>query len=111
MDSTPELPEPARESAQPQNGERDARLIWSQLEVIRDVMLAASECGTWLTLGELRHLTGYGEASISAQLRNLRRAEFGGHEVAKRQREGAEPSGPGPRLRINYVWEYRIAQG
>lgn len=61
------------------------RLI-KQSDVIRDVMLSAAECGTWLTLREVSNLTHYGEASISAQLRNLRKAEFGGFILEKRSR-------------------------
>lgn len=70
-------------------GEYDARRLRSQREIIRDVMLSAAESDTWLTLGELRALTRYGEASISAQLRHLRKAENGGFDVGKRHREDA----------------------
>ena len=58
-------------------------------------MLSAADCGTWLTLGELRALTRYGEASISAQLRHLRKSENGGYDVVKRHREGVSPERPG----------------
>ena len=75
----------------------------SQREMIRDVMLAASDCGTWLTLGELRALTSYGEASISAQLRHLRKPEYGGYELLKRHREDAVRGARGESL-----WEYRL---
>src|SRR3974390_1818862 len=74
----------------------------SQRDLIRDVMLAASDCGTWLTLRELRALTSYGEASISAQLRHLRKAEYGGYELLKRHREDAWRGVRGASL-----WEYR----
>src|SRR6202011_4898132 len=69
------LPIPLRASVLMNRGEYDARRLRSQREVIRDVMLAAADCDTWLTLGELRTLTHYGEASISAQLRHLRKLE------------------------------------
>lgn len=75
----------------------DVRLR-TQREVIRDVMLSAAECGAWLTLKELAGITRYGEASISAQLRHLRKPAFGGQAVEKRRR--GEP-GRG-------VWEYRL---
>jgi hypothetical protein len=61
----------------------------TQVEVIRDVMLSASDCDTWLTLHEIAELTRFGEASISAQLRHLRKATFGGYRVQKRRRFGA----------------------
>lgn len=73
-----------------------------------DVMLAAGTCETWLTLVELGRLTHYGEASISAQLRHLRKPQYGGFVVEKRRREVAEvmcsvEHGP--------VWEYRLSRG
>ena len=81
----------------------DAKQRRSQREMIRDVMLAASDCGTWLTLSELRALTSYGEASISAQLRHLRKREYGGYELLKRHREDALRDARGESL-----WEYRL---
>lgn len=99
----------------------DAERVLTQLEVIRDVLLSAAECsrsiahhvdgqaqdwrdsacedGGWMTLRELAELTNYGEASISAQLRHLRKIRFGGYVVAKRHRGPASEG----------VWEYRIA--
>jgi hypothetical protein len=44
-----------------------------QRDVLRDVMLSAAECVTWLTLEELARMTSYPPASISAQLRHLRK--------------------------------------
>jgi hypothetical protein len=112
-----DLPASVRASVEVRRGEYDARRLRSQREVIRDAMLAAAECDTWLTLSELRALTRYGEASISAQLRHLRKMENGGYEVAKRRREiGARRSeerslgrvagdGRGERL-----WEYHVVR-
>jgi hypothetical protein len=87
----------------------------TQMEVIRDVLLSAAECaesaavrmmragmppedGGWMSLHELAGLTGYGEASISAQIRNLRKERFGAYLIAKRKR-GMDKQG---------AWEYRI---
>ena len=67
----------------------DAEDLRTQVEVIRDVMLSASDCNTWLTLHEIAEMTRYGEASISAQLRHLRKPTFGGYRVDKRRRIGA----------------------
>ena len=103
------IPESVRASAAPERAIYDARRLRSQREVVRDVMLSAANCETWLTLGELRALTRYGEASISAQLRHLRKAENGGYEIAKRQREGAGSLRPGAAGRAECVWEYRIS--
>ena len=102
------LPMPLRASVMMNRGEYDARRLRSQREVIRDVMLAAADCDTWLTLGELRGLTHYGEASISAQLRHLRKLENGGYDVTKQRREGALSTGASVDGRGECVWEYRI---
>ena len=104
------IPDVVRGSVTPKTGEYDARRLRSQREIIRDVMLSAANCEAWLTLGELRALTRYGEASISAQLRHLRKAENGGYDVTKRHRDGATPDRPGTDGRGECVWEYRIAR-
>jgi hypothetical protein len=103
-----DLPERVRAAVVVKYGEYDARRLRSQREVIRDVMLAAAECDTWLTLGELRALTHFGEASISAQLRHLRKLENGGHDVSKQRREGAVVARVSADGRGECVWEYRI---
>src|SRR5258707_12970073 len=76
-----------------------------QRDVLCDVMLSARQCETWLTLDELSKLTHYPPASISAQLRHLRKPEFGGYAVEKRPRAAGrifrgEDFGTG--------WEYRL---
>lgn len=48
----------------------------------------ATEGERWLTLGELQQITGDPQASISAQLRHLRKDRFGGHVIEKRLRDG-----------------------
>jgi hypothetical protein len=104
------IPEGVRATAAPVCGGYDARRLRSQRDIIRDVMLAAADCGTWLTLGELHALTHYGEASISAQLRHLRKSENGRYDVVKRHREGATPERPGTDGRGECVWEYCICR-
>ena len=59
----------------------------TQRDVLRDVMLAAGKYGAWMTLRELARLTRYGETSISAQLRHLRKAQCGGYVLEKRVRK------------------------
>ena len=76
----------------------------TQREILRDVMLAAGKYGAWMTLRELARLTRYGEASISAQLRHLRRAECGGYVLEKRVRQGEVVSSEEHFV----VWEYRL---
>jgi len=87
-------------------GKRVARR--RQRDVLRDVMLSARECETWLTLDELAKLTHYPPASISAQLRHLRKPQNGGFVVKKRPRTSSvilrgEDFGP--------VWEYQLKRG
>ncbi len=83
----------------PEYDARHDRLrLRTQFEVIRDVMLSAAECGSWLTLRELARITAHGEASISAQLRHMRKPQFGGYTVEKRRRGVAS----------NGVWGYRL---
>ena len=76
-----------------------------QREVIRDVMLSAGQCATWLTLDELAKLTHYPPASISAQLRHLRKPRYGAYAVVKRCRtvnKAMRADGFGA------VWEYSV---
>ena len=76
-----------------------------QRDVLCDVMLSARECATWLTLDELAKLTHYPPASISAQLRHLRKPEYGAFRVEKRPRtvrtvlRGED---------FGTIWEYRL---
>jgi len=51
----------------------------SQLQRIWNVMLD----GKWRTLAQIEKLTGDPPASISAQLRHMRKPRFGGHTVRK----------------------------
>jgi hypothetical protein len=105
------IPAEVRASATPGAREYDARRLRSQMEIIRDVMLSAADCDSWLTLEELRKLTRFGEASISAQLRHLRKEENGGFEVVKRHRDGVLPERAGADRRGECVWEYRLGHG
>jgi hypothetical protein len=61
----------------------------------------AMKGGQWRTLAELEEITGDPQASISAQLRHLRKERFGAHEVTRRRR--GEDSGG--------LWEYRLEVG
>jgi hypothetical protein len=77
----------------------------TQHELVRDVMVASSKYGLWLTLRQLARLTGYGEASISAQLRHLRKPEYGGFVVEKRCCYEGHIGHSGHR---GATWEYRL---
>ena len=70
---------------------KDGKRIAKQIESIREYMLSSD----WKTLVEIEAALGYPQASVSAQLRHLRKARFGGYRVDKQRRtEG--------------TWEYRV---
>lgn len=71
----------------------DEKRIRKQHEVIRDLMLATDQ---WLSLNEIENTLGFPQASISAQLRHLRKKRFGSFIVDKRRRDGKG------------TWEYRV---
>ena len=73
-----------------------------QRETLLTVLRLAAGYEQWLTLAELAASTRFPPTSISAQLRHLRKLEYGGWVVEKRRREWA---------REEVVWEYRLAGG
>src|SRR5712664_4247280 len=79
-------------------------MVPTQRDVLRDVMLTAGKYGAGMTLRELARLTRYGETSISAQLRHLRKAKCGGYVLEKRVRK---PEVVGCEEHF-VVWEYRL---
>lgn len=58
---------------------RDASRLSAQLDAVRELMLD----GHWRTLGEIADQTGHPEASISARLRDLRKARHGSWTVER----------------------------
>jgi len=70
-----------------------ARLA-NQLHRVHKAMI----CGSWRTLDEVAKLTGDPPASVSAQLRHLRKRRFGSHTIDKRPRGN----------RITGLWEYQL---
>jgi hypothetical protein len=77
----------------------------TQLEVLKGVLLLAAQYESWMTLGELARKTEFPEASISAQLRHLRKLEHGGYHVEKRRRESEECLRKSTHEK---VWEYLV---
>ena len=69
---------------------RLGRQMLAVLELIAD--------GRWRTLREIADAVGAPEASVSARLRDLRKARFGQHILDRRRRD--EPS--------RGLWEYRL---
>jgi len=74
------------------NQQLDGTRLQTQLEVIADYMAERVILNQWVTLEEIEEATGYTTASISAQLRHLRKPQFGGHTVEKRRRQHANGS-------------------
>lgn len=60
--------------------DRDDARLSSQLVDIQSLM----RDGEWRSLNAIAQTTGHPEASISAQLRHLRKPRFGGHVVNRR---------------------------
>lgn len=56
----------------------------------------AMQVDSWLTLARIAAMTGDPEASISARLRDFRKARFGGHQVRRRRVAGGG------------LWEYKL---
>lgn len=79
----------------------DRARLTGQIQRVFQVLFVSRIFGDWLTLAEIRERTGDPEASISAQLRHLRKPRFGGHTIDKRRR-GDPAAG---------LWEYRMGAG
>lgn len=84
----------------------------TQLAAIRELMARASDRDVWLSLCEIAEATEFGEASISAQLRHLRKAHHGGFRVEKRRRGGPRRRASKRKIqdaiRGPMIWEYRV---
>ncbi len=70
----------------------DCDRLCGQLKRIYELMID----GKWRSLAEIEEQTGEPQASISAQLRHLRKARFGAHFVEKRRRG------------VSGTWEYSV---
>jgi hypothetical protein len=64
--------------------DRDHERLTGQIKRVFDLMCDSK----WRTLDEIASTTGDPPASISAQLRHLRKERFGGHTVGRRARAG-----------------------
>ena len=76
----------------PSDNARDCDRLCGQILRVYDAMYG----GQWLTLAEIHQITGDPEASISAQIRHLRKYRFGGHKIDKRRRNDGNQ------------WEYKL---
>ena len=86
----------ARFNGSDYNKKIDNPRLSGQIKRIYDLMID----GAWRTLSEIASLTDDPEASISAQLRHLRKKRFGAFIVEKRRR-GEDEIG---------LWEYRLKE-
>jgi hypothetical protein len=75
------------------NEKRDGKRIRRQLDDVRDHMLD----GAWRSLPQIASETRHPEASVSAQLRHLRKERFGRYRVEKKR--ASDGSG---------LWLYRL---
>ena len=66
----------------------DVSRLARQLRAVRHALLD----GEWHTLAELSATLGYPEASISARIRDLRKADFGGHTILRRRHASGQHS-------------------
>jgi hypothetical protein len=73
---------------------RDGIRLNRQARVVAGVM----KDGLWRSLREIADQTGQPEASVSARLRDLRKARFGGSTVERRRRDRPERG----------IFEYRL---
>ena len=76
------------------NHERDSARLTGQIKRVYDFMLD----GAWKTLDEISDATGDPHSSVSAQLRNLRKKRFGGHNIERKYMGGG-------------LYSYRLEQG
>ena len=73
--------------------ELDGKRVHTQMDVIRRFMV--KEWPEWQSLAEIECVLGYPQASVSAQLRHLRKRRFGSYVVEKQRRTTG-------------TWEYRV---
>lgn len=100
MSDTPlldwEPPPPVRFNGAVYDAKKDKARLTGQIMRVHDAMID----GHWRTLGEIESLTQDPQASISAQLRHLRKERFGAFTVDKRARGARE----------NGLFEYRLTR-
>lgn len=78
----PGAQQPLRFDGPEYSAEFDDERLTGQIKRVWEAMKDSK----WRTLSEIEQLTGDPQASISAQLRHLRKKRFGSHEVNKRNR-------------------------
>ena len=79
---------------------RTPRTRRSQREVLLELLRAAARRSAWLSLNEMARETNFPHASISAQLRHLRKPKHGSWKIERQRRDW---------VALQLVWEYRLA--
>ena len=90
----PAFVHPLRFNGPAYDPDKDAARLTGQIKRVYDLM----QDGKWRSLAEIEAGTGDPQASISAQLRHLRKPRFGGYAVDRERRDG---DGGG-------TWIYRV---
>jgi hypothetical protein len=75
------------------------RTCRSQREVLLEILRCAAQRDAWLTLEEMARETNFPPASISAQLRHLRKPRYGAWKIQRQQRKSGK---------AQLLWEYRL---
>ena len=79
-DNKEDIQLPLRFNGSDYDHERDAPRLSNQYKRVFELM----QDGEWRTLREIANLTSDPEASVSAQLRHMRKKRFGNHVVDKK---------------------------
>jgi hypothetical protein len=77
-------------------GPLDPRIDFDRIQGQTREIFNLMKDGLWRTLAEIETETGFPQASVSAQLRHLRKLRFGGNTVNKRYRGDTR------------TWEYQL---
>jgi hypothetical protein len=83
-------------------------VIGSSWVITTSEVLPLAIYDVWVSLEELANKTRYPQASVSAQLRHLRKRQYGGFVVEKRHRKWEEAKKASVR---EMVWEYQVRRG
>ena len=89
--SLPTPPEKVAFDGETYKADRDHARLKGQLDHVFELM----KDERWRTLHDILEVVGGSEAAISARLRDLRKAKYGGHTVERSHRVGG-------------IWEYRV---
>lgn len=67
------------------NEKRDRIRLTGQMNRIFNTLNDVGKYGGWLSVQDIALVTGDREISVAAQIRNLRKPKFGGHDIRRRR--------------------------